>query len=85
MAKLRQCCFLIVQTVFFTTFFLKIQASRGCGRWLETSRGECLMLYRWPEKTWHDARLACQSMGADLVTIRDEIKSNLIKSEKSNH
>ncbi|GFN73875.1 hypothetical protein PoB_000038100 [Plakobranchus ocellatus] len=85
MARMRQCCFLIVRTIFFTTLFLKIQASGRCGQWLEIPRSKtCLKFFRWPEKTWHDARLACKNMGADLVTIRNKIKAKLVEGERSN-
>ncbi|GFN86406.1 hypothetical protein PoB_001291200 [Plakobranchus ocellatus] len=56
-----------------------------CGRWVEVpGDNTCLKFYRWPEKTWHDARLACQSMAADLVTIRNKIRSKFVDGERSN-
>ncbi|GFN98028.1 macrophage mannose receptor 1-like [Plakobranchus ocellatus] len=80
MATFGQCCFLIVWTTFFTTFFANTQASIPCEpEWVKTPSGEtCVHVHQTPHKSWHDARLACQSFGGDLVTVRDSTKNNFV-------
>ncbi|GFO02430.1 Asialoglycoprotein receptor 1 [Plakobranchus ocellatus] len=86
MATFGQCCFLILLTIFFTTFFAKayllINLRRCWGGWLKTPSGaNCVKLFDNPGKSWYDARRACKSFGGDLVTIRDKDKSNFIKEK----
>ncbi|GFO11471.1 secretory phospholipase a2 receptor [Plakobranchus ocellatus] len=81
MATLRQCCLLIVPTIFFTTFFVRTKTSLSCEPgWTKTPSGEtCVKAFVETRRPWNDARLVCQSAGGDLVTIRDDTKSNFIK------
>ncbi|GFO35189.1 C-type lectin receptor-like tyrosine-protein kinase [Plakobranchus ocellatus] len=83
MATFGQCCFLIVWTIFLTTFFAKTQAYLPCDPgWLKTPNGlNCVKIFDNPTKSWYDARRACKSTGGDLVTIRDKGKSKFIKEK----
>ncbi|GFN98022.1 mannose receptor c type 1 [Plakobranchus ocellatus] len=87
MAAFGLCCFFIVWTVFFTTFFAKAQISLPCDPgWLKTPSGAtCVKLFDNPTKSWKDARRACNSTGGDLVTIRDKDMSNFIKVQFVNN
>ncbi|GFO16719.1 macrophage mannose receptor 1-like [Plakobranchus ocellatus] len=52
--------------------------------WVKTpSDTVCIKEYDNLEKTWYDARRACQSVGGDLVTIRDNAMSNFIEERDS--
>ncbi|GFO24785.1 Cd209 antigen-like protein c [Plakobranchus ocellatus] len=83
MATFGQCCFLILWTIFFTTFFAEAQISLLCEPgWLKTPSGaNCVKLFDNPTKSWHDARRACKSNGGDLVIIRDKDKSKFIEEQ----
>ncbi|GFO11770.1 macrophage mannose receptor 1 [Plakobranchus ocellatus] len=83
MATFGKCCFLIVWTILFTTFFAKTQALLPCdyGWELTPGAGDCVKLFDNKKKSWYDARQACKSTGGDLVTIRDKDMSNFIKEK----